>query len=56
MLFLKWFLIVLISIDFLFDFVAKCNKNKKISEHMGALVGVGLRAYVVYILITVWNV
>lgn len=56
MIIFKWFLIVLVSIDFLADFASKMQDNKKWTEFVGTFLGVGLRLYVVYILITVWSV
>jgi hypothetical protein len=52
----KWLLIILISTDFVSDFIIKIQKRHKVSECLGALIGLGLRSYVIYILITIWNV
>lgn len=57
MIILKWFLIIIVGLDFIFDFVAKVKNNRQdIPSWFGKIVGLIARAYIIYILITVWHV
>ena len=66
MIIFKWLLVALVSLDFVEDYIKKIadtideqsiyviSKKAKITTHIGALIGLVLSGYVVYILIMLW--
>lgn len=57
----KWLMILLLGIEFFADFIEKTNKRKNnklelISYRIGAIAGLCMKLYVIYILVTMWNV
>ena len=51
---LKWLLIVLLFSDFAGDFALKFQKEMNGAGVCGAMFGLAIRLYALYILITLW--
>lgn len=51
---LKWLLVILLFTDFAADFASKFQKKMDGAGILGAMTGLAIRLYALYILITLW--